>query len=475
MKKLLTVSMLCYFPLANAIVEIDKNQNDEIAKLKKLVKSQSQSQPQVDVSRLTKRIRSLEKKIENFKPQAISMEKSEHPEIANLNKKIYMEEEKLKKMEKAIKLGADKSILQAPMKEVLSNIANLESEKKDLENSSMDGAGREVASVSDLFQIEGVLEVDMTQSESTAGVVSNDIEIATFELGIDSTINEHFSAHVLFEKQDSPSFQIEIAEGSITSSYKEFGVDVTMGKLVVPFGRFDTNFFEDTMGLSLSEAKENALLVTYGKNGLSTSGYFYNPTTVKSGEDERFRSYGFDVSYAMEQEDWSVDFGVSYISDFLDSDTLEGASKSTPTLVRRTSGSSLHFNGNYKNVSLITEYIFSLGDIHKDDFSWTEGSTTNAAEISTMQVEVGYNFSIWGKESVASFGFQKSSEAIAASLLEKRYSLGLSTNINEQSMVGAEIQREEDYKTTECSVTSATTCGSGSDSTKLTLRFAVAF
>ena len=42
----------------------------------------------------------------------------EHPEVSSLDKRIYTEEEKYRKMERAIKLGADKAIMQDPMDEL---------------------------------------------------------------------------------------------------------------------------------------------------------------------------------------------------------------------------------------------------------------------------------------------------------------------------------------------------------------------
>ena len=76
--------------------------------------------------------------------------------------------------------------------------------------------------------------------ESTDGDTASDIVLATAQLGLDAEINDKLSASVVLLWEEDGSEPIDVDEGYLTFSHKEW--TVCGGRLYVPFGAFNSHF-----------------------------------------------------------------------------------------------------------------------------------------------------------------------------------------------------------------------------------------
>ena len=170
----------------------------------------------------------------------------------------------------------------------------------------------------DRVQVSGVVEVEAGAVDDSS-VDSSDIATATVQLGIEATINDGVTGHVLLlhEEDDTP---LEVDEGSITVSLNGQGsVYLTAGQMYVPFGNFESHMVSDPLTLELGETRQSILQVGFDNNGLYGSAYLFNGTTIENGGDDSVENFGANVGYVMESDSLNIDLGASYISNIADS------------------------------------------------------------------------------------------------------------------------------------------------------------
>ncbi len=313
--------------------------------------------------------------------------------------------------------------------------------------------------------VSGVIEAEAGFSSDFNQVDTSDITLATVELGFDAQINDRITGHLLLlhEEDDTP---LEVDEGTITLEMGN-GWNLTAGQMYVPFGVYESNMVSDPLTLELGETRESALLVSYEANGFYGSAYIFNGDTSKAstpaGEDSIEHS-GLSIGYVMENDGYSLDVGLDYISSLGDSDGISAglpdvdADGLPDPLTSFVSGTTLHAIYNNDALSVIFEYVVS------DDFNATELIfNTRGASVSAFNIEAGYGFD-WG---TAAIGYQSTDEAFALSLPESRILVTASKDIFEDTTLSFEHAMDEDY--------SVADGGTGNDGSTTTIQIAVGF
>lgn len=332
--------------------------------------------------------------------------------------------------------------------------------EENLERKRDDGAGS--GGWFENVEIGGVIEVEGVYTDPYEGSSESDLVLATFELGIAAQVTDWVEAmaSLLYEEDDT---DLEVDLAMITIANPDVSpVFFSAGQFYMPFGAYETNLVSDPLTLEIGEARETAAQLGFIYQGFSGSVYAFNGDNKVNG-DNQIGSWGANLAFAQEREDLVWSFGAGYISDLGDSDSLQGLvadnraarwlelTESRPEAAERfsldpterTGGWTANLGVVYRDLNLIGEYLSAVDRFDPHSLSFKD----KGAQPSAWNIELGYQFQAFGKESVAAIAYQGTSEAINLELPERRWALGWSIGLFDNTALSFEYAHDTDYGT----------------------------
>ncbi|MEA1050414.1 LbtU family siderophore porin [Lamprobacter modestohalophilus] len=332
------------------------------------------------------------------------------------------------------------------------------------------------------IEIGALIEVEGVYVDPYEGSSESDLVLATFELGIAAQVTDWVEAmaSLLYEEDDT---DLEVDLAMITIANPDVTpVFFTAGQFYLPFGAYETNLVSDPLTLEIGETRQTAAQLGFVYQGFSGSLYAFNGDNKVDGDDN-INSWGANLAFAQEREDlvWTV--GAGYINDLGDSDTLQDsvadnraarqleiaelrpaeAEQFSLDPTERTGGWTANLGLVYRNFNLIGEYLSATERFDPDSLSFKD----KGAEPAAWNIELGYSFEVFGKESVAAVAYQGSSEAVNLELPETRWALGWSIGIFDGTALSFEYAHDKDYSTRDG--------GTGNNSNAFVAQLAVEF
>lgn len=251
-------------------------------------------------------------------------------------------------------------------------------------------------SFSGLVEVEGVVGEAGNESYS-------DLVVATVELGLAAEINDKVSAEVIaLYEEDSTELDIDVATISIANIMGPVNLD--LGKMYVPFGRFETALVNDTLVLEVGETNKTAALFGMEQNGLSVGAYVFDGDADR---EQHVENYGVTLSF--EQDNFAV--GLDYISALTESDALseEAWDEHSPAF-------SLSGRVTAGEINLVAEYLAATSELV------LEGET-EGVEPEVLHLEASIGVSLNEQPFTFAVAYQQSEDATGY-LPEERLSLG---------------------------------------------------
>lgn len=290
-------------------------------------------------------------------------------------------------------------------------------------------------------KISGLIEVEAFTSDRTdfgntslSKRSSNDITLATVELGLDAMINQWVSGHILLLWEEDDTEEVVVDEGTITiGNAEKFPLYLTAGKMYVPFGKFETNMIQDPFTLELGETRESAVLVGFEQNGFYASAYAFKGDVKQTHERERVETFGGNIGYSFENETISLDTGADYINN-IDSDGLDGLGIIDDTVP----GFAGHIIFNCGSFMLIGEYLGATDDYKAGEIY------SEKVKPETWNIEAAVTAEITGKEVTFAIGYQ-GTEDLMGYLPEDRFMVSMGTEIFKNTSATLEFYHDEDY------------------------------
>jgi len=322
----------------------------------------------------------------------------------------------------------------------------------------------------------GVVEVEANHTDPYTGNSSNDLVLATVEVAISSQVNDWVRADiVLLHEEDDTDLEVDV--GTITVAPPDGGWFLTTGQFYLPFGAYESNMISDPLTLEIGETRESALQVGFENGPFSGSVYAFNGTNKRNrGVEDRIDNWGANLAVAHEANGVNLSAGAGYINDIGDSDTLQdqiNTNLTTNDVRDHISGWTANAMAEAGSFVFIGEYLAAT-----DDFETTElPFDGSGAEPKAWNAEVGYNFDLMGKDSTVAVGYQRTKEALGLGLPKRRWLLGWSVNILENTALSFEVAHDKDYRTSDTSTDSDgnAVSGTGESSNTITTQLAVEF
>lgn len=183
----------------------------------------------------------------------------------------------------------------------------------------------------DRFVISGVLEAEAgtTIVDSTGtDTDESDIVLATAELCVAADIAENVSGVMTFLWEEGDTEPVDMDQGYITfEGGDKIPLYLSMGKLYVPFGNYESHMVSDPMTLEIGETSESAIQAGFENSLCNINIAVFNGDVDEAGEDDVIKTFAGSAQFTLPQDsvkNLSASVGVSFISNISDSDGLEG-------------------------------------------------------------------------------------------------------------------------------------------------------
>jgi hypothetical protein len=341
----------------------------------------------------------------------------------------------------------------------------IEDQRKHLDAPRGDGGGDWFQSV----EMSGVVEVEASHTDSDGPDTpsENDLTLATVELGISAQINDWTSAEIILLHEEDDT-ELEVDVGTITIADPDAPWFVTTGQFYLPFGAFESNMISDPLTLEVAETRESALQIGFDNGRFNGSVYAFNGDNKKQDGDtyqNRIDNWGANLGFVHEGDSVNFGAGAGYINDIGDSDAIQDALSATVgnEVDDHVGGWTVNAIAEAGPFTLIGEYVRAT-----DDFEFTElPFDGGGAQPKAWNAEVGYGFSIMGKDSTLAAAYQRTKEAVALELPRRRLLVGWSIDIMENTALSFEWAHDKDY--------SISDGGTGEDTDTITTQLAVEF
>ncbi|NLA75432.1 MAG: LbtU family siderophore porin, partial [Deltaproteobacteria bacterium] len=168
--------------------------------------------------------------------------------------------------------------------------------------------------ISGLIEVEAAHESMDFKDPQETDTNSNDIALATVELGIDAVINKHVTGHVLLLWEEDKTEPVDLDEGFITLSGMDVApLYVSAGKMYVPFGSFGSHFISDPITLEIGETRESAVRAGFVNDMFDISLSIFNGDIYKINDDSGIKTIVGSAVFTLPEEalpDLGLSFGL---------------------------------------------------------------------------------------------------------------------------------------------------------------------
>jgi len=247
------------------------------------------------------------------------------------------------------------------------------------------------------IEVEASYEDYNFHDPSVRDTDTSDLVLATVEIGFDVDIAKHVKASLFFlYEEDDTEFDVD--QGIITIDGADVvPLHVDLGKMYVPFGRFESHFIRDPLTLELGETNESAAVGGFRNDWLELSLGVFNGDVDETGKgsSNHIDDYLASAVFTLPEKtvpNLDLTAGISGISNIADSDALQ--EEATATIKNHIGG----FN-TFIVASLLDKYFFNaeyLGAI--DDFEANElsfdGGKSYRPEAWTIELACGVTDSL---------------------------------------------------------------------------------
>jgi hypothetical protein len=301
--------------------------------------------------------------------------------------------------------------------------------------------------INDHVELKGLVEVEAGSSEDFNGNDTNDITLATVEVGLDARISGWSQAHLLLlYEEGEEDDHLVIDEGTITfGKLDTFPASLAVGKMYLPFGSSVSNMISDPLPLTLGEINDSAILAGFQASGFYGSLYAGNGDFDERGKDDQLDVWGAGVGFAHEGEEFSVDVALDWLNNIGDTnglgDYLEG-NTSASELDEYVEGLAAHILLGYGPFDFTAGYVRALDRFKAEELVFAGVG----AEPRAWSFEAGMTFDLLDKKTIFSLAFQGTDEAQALSLPEERYGTAIRMFVLENTSIAMEYLHDKDYK-----------------------------
>lgn len=323
-----------------------------------------------------------------------------------------------------------------------------------------------------LLMFSGKVEGQAVYSKPAPGTTTSKVNLQAAELDVTPILNRWANGFISFRylngfNPNSTAAPVTVNSGvNINKAFLTFGdlnsfpVYATIGQFIVPFGSYTSSMIATDLPGMVFETKAQGVMVGYeGASGEGPYGqiFAFNGDT-NTNHNNNINDLGANLGFSMKRDNWNTDASIGAIANIADSLGFQqtgvtfpngfpgfAMAPATETLAKQVPGVAAHWNFGFGPFSLATEYITATSDFNMADMTFNG----RAARPAAMNVEGSYNFHVYDKPAALSAGFQKTWDALAILVPEKRYTAAFTTSVWKDTIEELEYQHNVGYKSTD--------------------------
>ncbi len=264
---------------------------------------------------------------------------------------------------------------EAASREHYHSVQSIDSRLRRLESAKEVEAGGGWA---EKVQLSGVVEIESTAErlDDGAGRVesSSDLVLATAQVNLEARPAENVTSRLVILYEDGEDLAVDEAVVGF-SGPESMPLYLNLGKMYLPFGRFESHFVSDPLTLELGETGEVAVVAGWSNSLFDLSLGAFNGDVEEAGEEDHIDGFVASGVFSLPADTipgFGFEAGVSYITSLADSDGLEGEVVSN--LTERVGGASVFAHATFgESFTLGAEYLgafssFGPGELAVETF-----------------------------------------------------------------------------------------------------------
>ncbi|MFZ5761022.1 MAG: LbtU family siderophore porin [Thermodesulfobacteriota bacterium] len=298
------------------------------------------------------------------------------------------------------------------------------------------------------IEIGVLVEVEAASVRSFDNEETSDVSLATVEAGLAARITPWADAHFVFLYEDGEEDDhVLLDEGALALSGPALlPASLTMGKMYLPFGSFETNLVSDPLTLDIAEINESGLLAALQGGGFYGALFAFNGDIETTDTNDEIRGYGINAGYLYECDRLAVHAGLGWLNNLADSDGLgdyltDADGAGLDFIADEVPGLAANLKVVVSPFFLLAEYVTALDDFRPGEIDFAGHSARPAA----WSGEVGASWRLWQRETVFALGVQGTKEAVALGLPEERYLAAIRLYFCDNTSLALEYIHAEDY------------------------------
>jgi hypothetical protein len=206
----------------------------------------------------------------------------------------------------------------------------------------------------------GLIEVEAGYSKSKGEDAISDLKLATLQLSAEARVNDEVGGHVVLlyeEGGEDDTLKVDEAVITLHAPQHHLGQDLSLdlGKMYVPFGKFNSAMISDPLTLDLGETQNSAAVFGLGGDLWSLRVGLFNGETEK--ENDTIDSFVASLEITPAK---GVSFGTSYLSDLAESGA--GLVADSALYDSPVAGASAYLSLAFGTVGLEAEVVTALDD-----------------------------------------------------------------------------------------------------------------
>lgn len=210
----------------------------------------------------------------------------------------------------------------------------------------------------------------------------SDVDLTKVELGLEARIVKHVTGEVVFLYEDD---DLTVDEGFITlGAEDDMPFYLKAGKMVLPFGNYESHFISDPLTLELGETNEGAAVVGFANDRADISVGAFNADIDETGDDDTINAYVAATRISLP----NITFGAAYISTLAEGGLEDDIADNIGTLQDHVPGYSLFASVSLADKFFIEgEYVAALETFEPGELSFDGG---RALEPKAWNFELAY-------------------------------------------------------------------------------------
>ncbi|MFN3234878.1 MAG: LbtU family siderophore porin [Gammaproteobacteria bacterium] len=297
-------------------------------------------------------------------------------------------------------------------------------------------------------------------SNNTTGVNNDTISINDAYLDVQAKPNDWAKLNVVINYfdpsntyaplrlgKDSDQFYVDQAYITI-GNLDRYPFYLQAGKQYIPFGRYDLYPITKSFVQVLTESNQTDVQAGFiTERGLYGSAYvFENPVSEGSASGDESTNFGVSLGFARDINAVDIDMGVDYLYDMTAVDAINARIQTTGSdyYRDRVAAISPYFHASSGPFGFEAEYVTALESFNKADVPY-KASSSDGAQPWAVDTQIDYKFKLNDTDNQIYVGAQWSGEASGVGLPDTRYLVGYNWYPWPNTLLGAQITRDEEY------------------------------